>query len=358
MGNLLAGIGGSDNSTSKKGIFEQPGGGFGRVILAGMIVGGGVLLYKMLPYLITLVDNAATLVLKLAYLAGLTILFGSIAYIFFDKKIRTRVGILYMMGIKAFTGIMIKIDPIAIIEDAIVKMKKKIAYMKENIGKMNGVKLDLKRKAQEKKALLQDCINRAKAARNLGKDSAAVIEERQAVRLENSVKLILDLYQSSEKWYNSLSKLCEMAELTVQDTQNEVDSKKEEYLMVKAAHKAFKSAMSAIEGDPDELAVYNQTLEFMRTDVMAKLGEMDRVLSQSGGYIDKLDVENEMYAVRGEDLLKKYDECGIEALFAQFETLPSGNKADPKKLTAHVPYETININGAVQPVSQKSKYFE
>ena len=52
-----------------------------------------------------------------------------------------------------------------------------------------------------------------------------------------------------------MSKIAEMAALTVKDAENEVEAQKERYAIVKESHSAFKSAMSVINGDPDELAM-------------------------------------------------------------------------------------------------------
>ena len=232
------------------------------------------------------------------------------------------------------------------------------------MGKLNGTKMKLKRKIEEKKDQMEKSLNSAKAARKMGKNDLATVEERQAVRLQGTVNTAIDLYNSAEKWYNTLSKLAEMAKLTVMDTENEVNAKKEEYQMVKEAHKSFKSAMSVLSGDPDELALFNQALEVMQNDVMNKLGEMDRVINTSGGFIDKLDVENEMYAIKGGDLIKQYEQCGIDALFKKFETLPSGKAL--QKLPPHQTYQTLNFNQGqiidVQPIEENSnpssKYFE
>jgi hypothetical protein len=111
-----------------------------------------------------------------------------------------------------------------------------------------------------------------------------------------------------------------MAKFTVTDAENEVEAQKEKYEMVKQSHSAFKSAMSVINGDPDELALYNQAFQFVEKDIMEKLGEMDRVINSAGGIVDKIDIDNEVFKVKGDDLLKKYEELGIDALFEKMET--------------------------------------
>ena len=326
-----------------KSLFKQPGGTLGMLILAVAIVVGGIFLYRILPYLITLAEN-------ILYFGGMLIIGSAIIYLILDPKFRKRVGILYMMLMRWFTSLIITIDPIAIIENAVENMEKSIRKMEENMGKLNGVRLKLRRKIEEKKIDMQTRIQKSKAATNIGKKELSDVELRQATRLENSIKTFMSLLESAEKWYSTLDRLCELAKLTVIDTKNEVENKKEEYETVKQAHKAFKSAMSVLDGDPDELALFNQSLDFMKEDVMNKLGEMDRVISMSGGMLDQLDVEKELISVQGKDIMKRYDEVGMDSIFKKFEVLPSGKQAPCNNQCAK-PFVTD-----VQEI-EKKKYF-
>ena len=70
----------------------------------------------------------------------------------------------------------------------------------------------------------------------------------------------------SKKWYEVLSKIEEMAKLTVSDTENEVAIRKEEFESIKKQHKAFKSVMSVMQGDPDEMALFTQAMDYMSND--------------------------------------------------------------------------------------------
>ena len=151
-----------------------------------------------------------------------------------------------------------------------------------------------------------------------------------------------------------------MAKLTAQDAENEVAAQKERYEMVKASHSAFKSAMSILKGNPDDLAIYNQAFSFVNDDIMDKVGEMDRVINTTGGLIDKMDIEKEIYAIKGNDISKKYNELGIDALFTKFQALPSKQISDAMivgvtptpKLMTNVTSESKSSN------SGNSKYFD
>ena len=289
-----------------------------------------------------------------------TVASAGILYVAFDKKFRLALSTLYMIYIGRLLGLIVKMDPIAILKDGIKKMYQKIAEMEVSMGKLNGVRLALKDKIREKKSDLEDALDRARAAENMGKKDVALIEKRQVARLTDLTKSYIEMSASAEKWYEMMSKIAEMAKLYAQDSENEVDAQEERYKLIKLSHSAFKSAMSVISGNPDELALYNQAFQFVNDDIMGRVGEMDRVVNTAGGLMDKIDVEKEMFGIKGDDLINKYNEIGIEAMF-------SGLKNPPSTLSlmrgeTQVNTFTLNTNPEKLPVEgnynsqKKSKY--
>jgi len=325
-----------------KGVFDQKGGTLGMVLLA---IGVVALLVFFQPIL-AIVQAALTNILGII---ALVLVIAAILYVVFDKNARLLLGTMYMMAIRYLMGMVIKMNPIAILEDTIKQMYKRIANVEEKMGKLNGVRLKFKDKIKEKKKQLQTCLDRKAAAEAHGKPELAQIEARQAVRLVDITKEYMDLQESSENWYKTLSKIAELAKLTAQDAENEVSIQKEKYQMVKDSHSAFRSAMSILKGDPDELAMYNQAFEIVSQDIMNKVGEMDRVINTTGGMIDKMEIDKEMYSIKGNDISKKYDELGIDALFAKMTELPS-TQINKLKIEGFTPKESV-------PKRSASKYF-
>ncbi len=299
-----------------KGIFDQKGGTLGMVVLA---IGVVSLLVFFQPIL-AIIQAALTNILGII---ALCLVIAGILYVVFDKDARLLLGTLYMMAIRALMGAVIKMNPIAILEDTIKQMYKRIENVEEKMGKLNGVRLKFKDKIRLKKKELQTTLERKAAAEKRGNAALAQVESRQAVRLVDITNEYIELQQSSENWYNTLSKIAEMAKLTAQDAENEVAIQKEKYQMVRDSHSAFKSAMSILKGNPDELAMYNEAFEVVAQDIMNKVGEMDRVINTTGGMIDKMAIDKEMYSIKGNDIAKKYDELGIDALFAKMTEMPS-----------------------------------
>jgi predicted nucleic acid-binding Zn-ribbon protein len=337
---------GSLNNLNKlslnKNVFKQRGGVFGIILLAGLFL----LVAFNLQAILAWANNLFKLVVVVVSTA-------IIIFIVADKKTRQAVSAFYTILITKVLSWIIKVDPISILKDTIRKMYRKIADLEDAMGKLNGIRLGFKEKIKEKKKAVQTQIDKVKAAESLGKTDLAKVEARQIDRLAELVKDYMGYYENTEKWYNSMSKLAEVAKLTVMDAENEVTATEEKYNAIKTANSAFKSAMSVLNGNPDELAMYNQAFTYVNDDMLAKIGEMDRIINSSGGMIDKIDLDKEVFGIKGIDLIKKYDELGIDALFTRFEETP-GKQISSLVSGKPGPYADNDAN-VIQ--KSKSKYF-
>ena len=74
---------------------------------------------------------------------------------------------------------------------------------------------------------------------------------------------------------------------------------------------------------------------------------MDRVINSAGGIVDKIDIDNEVCKVKGDDLLRKYEELGIDALFAKME-VPANKQ---------FPVEGVIAGSGPVLTESKKKYF-
>jgi phage shock protein A len=342
---------------TKKNIWDQPGGKLGVVVLIGLVIGFLIFLYKILPFLIELAENT----LYFGFLLGII---GLITFLCLDKKFRRVMSVGYFILMRKITSWFITIDPIAIIERRLSMMEKSIQKMNESMGRLLGQIRKLDGSIVSKKEEMEKLLQRAQVYRAKGNKDAAVIDERQIARLEKYITKLLGLQKDSKRWYDSLDKLSQMAKLTVLDTRNEVNMQKEEYEMAKQQHKIFKSVMSVMEGDPDELALFNEALEAMRTDIEMKLGEMERVISSTGGLIDQFEADNDVASFKGNELINKYNELGIEGIFKTFEnTVKIGNDRNKTIYISKNDYQIIDIEpepalpGKEQKSLQERNYF-
>lgn len=337
-----------ENSLAKfesktKSLFDQKGGNLGMVLLAI----GAVALIVFFQPILAIIQLALTNILGII---ALVLVISALLYVVFDKNARNIVGTLYMMGVQKLMSMVVKMNPIVIMEDGIKKLWKRIEFIEEKMGLLNSVRLEIKAKIKSKKKDLQDELDRREVARKQGKAEAFHVADRQVIRLTNLTQEYIDFDVSCENWYKTLSKLAELAKYTAEDATNEVEVQKERYKMVKTSHSAFKSVMSIIKGNPDDRAMFNQAFGFVNNDIMEKIGEMDRVINTTGGLLDKMSIDNEILTIKGEDISKKYKELGIDALFTKLEVLPS------QQMSEMLQVENISRPETVQQKSA-SKYF-
>lgn len=333
-----------------KGIFDQKGGTLGMVLLAlGCVV---------------VIWNAAALLAFAKTVLGLIVVVGVIALILFlafNKDFRILVGTLYMMAIRGIMGAVVKMNPIAILEDTIKEMYKRIEFIEEKMGKLNGVRIKFKDKIITKKRETKDCLDSItvfEKKRDNAEDPAekakwngkVIVQQRQSVRLVEITKEYIDLQAAAENWYSTLSKIQDGAKLTVEDAENETKMLKEKFQMVKDSHSAFKSMMSIMKGNPDERANFNLASDIITRDITDKVGEMDRVLNTTGGMIDKMETDKEILSIKGNDISKKYQELGIDALFAKMDVLPSTQVSNKLQVASFTPNTSVLQKSA-------SKYF-
>lgn len=340
----------SNLENKAKGIFDQKGGTLGMVLLAlGCVV---------------VIWNIKAIAAFATTLLGLLVTVGVIAviiFLVFNKDFRILVGTCYMMAVRYIMGYIVKMNPIAILEDTIKEMYKRIDFIEEKMGKLNGVRLKFKDKIVVKRKEAKDCLDsipvfekkRDSASDPIEKakwDGKVKVQQRQSVRLVDITKEYIDLQAAAENWYRTLSKIQDGAKLTVEDAENETKMLKEKFQMVKDSHSAFKSMMSIMKGNPDERANFNLASDIITKDITDKVGEMDRVLNTTGGMIDKMETDKEILSIKGNDISKKYQELGIDALFAKMDVLPSTQVSNKLQVNNFTPGTSVLQKSA-------SKYF-
>lgn len=307
--------------------WEKPGGTLG-MIVAGLAVGGGcIVLYKILPFLISLTTNLLTLTMLVGALSA-------IGFLITNKRFRQTCSTVYFMVMRKITGFIIEIDPIAIVEKKVQEMKKKILEIEKQMGSLNGLNKQNERKIEEKKGQLQKQIDLLNEYNKLNRRAEAGVAERQAIRLQAAIERQIKRLEDSKKWFEILKSLKHAAELTVLDTENEVNDRKEEFESIKAQHKAFSSIMSIMKGDPDQMEDFTRAMDFMAYDITQKLGEMSNVIDETGGLLSQFAVEEGVASKKADELLKRYEANGIDGLFSAFNSLKEEAKPEPILLNA------------------------
>lgn len=298
-----------------KSFWQRPEGITGGLILAGLVIGGGILLSNILPVLITLAQNTL-------YLSGMLAALGAIIYIVLDPKMRNLVWYMYMSAMRWVTGLFVQVDPIGILKSYIEDLEKNLRTLSKQIGALRGQMRQLKGIMDGNNTEIQKNLAIAERAQKQGDEKNLTISTRKAGRLQEANTKYDVLLQKMEVLYRVLSKMYENSEIVLEDTRDQVNLKEQEYQAIKASHNAIRSAQSILSGNPDQRAMFDQALEAMAEEVSQKVGDMERFMDTSRNLLDSIDLQNGVFQEEGLQLLEQWEKqspLGVPATRQQKE---------------------------------------
>jgi hypothetical protein len=268
-----------------KPFWDRPEGKTGLIFgipLLGLLGWG---LYKILPYVIVLFQNAITALFFGLILAGLI-------YVVLDKRVHTLVWYAYKMVMRKITGFVVELDPISILRSYLDHLKEQRRIMRQQISNLRGQMKSLERTIAENRDLRQTSLKTVQKAQEEGMRKAAVLHARKAGRLGKSNLTLQALYDKLEMLYRVLNKMDETASFMLEDMEDEINVKERERKAILAGHSAFKAAMNILRGDPDKRALFDQALDFMAEDFAMRVGEIEDFIDTAGGFIESVDLQN------------------------------------------------------------------
>lgn len=364
MSNDIMSIG---DGRQKVPFFQKPGSVTGTVLLA---LGGIFVLWHINPilaFLNSLLANTITFI-------GLCCVLAAIIYCILDPKIRSIISELYFMGVRKLMGIVVDMDPISIVQHHLEKMREKITEIQKNMGSLRGLIKESERMLETKHSDLEKNLKLAQKARQKNASLQEIqVYDRQAVRLDGAIKRQEKRLADAKKWYNILSDLRKAAELTVQDTENEVNERIEEWNMIKKQHKVFTNVMSILSQN-DKMGTFTMAMDKMSYDITQRLGEMEDIIDETGGILSYISTDNELTSDKASELIEKYEKYGIDSFFGNsqsyeevkesttkgylqdngFDINSLTNKQQPLKIRI----EDNNDKYEIAPKAKESKWFE
>ena len=290
-----------------KSFWKRPEGITGGLFMAAIVIGGGYLLYTILPTLITLAQNTL-------YLAGMLAALGAIVYMVLDPKMRNLVWYMYKSVMRWITGLFVQLDPIGILKSYIEDLKKNLSKMNTQIANLKGQMYKLGEMIKDNQREIKSNLGMASKAKETGKESIMVLKARKAGRLRESNMKLEDLYKRMEVLYRVLTKMYSNSEIMLEDLQDQVKVKEQEYKAIKASHSAIRSAMNILSGNSDKKYMYDMALEAMADDVGKKVGEMERFMDMSKNVMDSIDLQNGVFEEEGIEMLERWEEEGVSFL--------------------------------------------
>jgi phage shock protein A len=328
--------------TQTKSFWQRPEGVTGAIFLVGIL---GAAAYYLLPILSTIVWQGVNLAIGLGVLGG-------IAYLVLDPKVRNLVWYMYKSVMRSITGWFVQIDPIGILKSYIDDLRDNLRKMNVQIGNLKGQMYKLRETIQQNQREMQNNLGLASKAKETGRESIMVLKARKAGRLQESNMKLEDLYKRMEVLYRVLVRMYENSEIMLEDLQDQVNVKEQEYKAIKASHSAMRSAQAILSGNSDKKYMYDMALEAMANDVGQKVGEMERFMDMSKNFMESIDLQNGVFEEEGIAMLEKWEKEGVSFLLGgekqQIINVANSSKVDTLDLNAPPKIPTMAARGGNQ----------
>lgn len=331
-------------------LWKQPGGTLAKI---GLWVMGGSLIYgvyKALPYLIAFTQNLFTLTLMMMGL-------GCLLYVAFSPEMRKILKLMYLQICRKLTGLVVEIDPIAILENSISEMKKKLVTVKQRITDIGATLAGMKNKQKEYKKDFEENVGKVKAIRErlvssniddkqrMALSGQLTIAQNNVSMLDEQIKAQAERIAKTEKYMEILEKLEIAATTKIQVAENTVSHKKDEYEQAKKMRSAVQSLTSIFSSSWLTKSMEEQmALNVVSNTINDSIAEMNRLLDGSNDILINYDITSMANASKVDDIIANFDNNGFESF-----------KALPQAASGTIPYAEIISEEAVK--IKENRYF-
>lgn len=288
------------DATPKKSFWQRPEGMTGLIFLIALLAGAGFLVSTFFTTIAAFISTTIGIVVSLAVL-------GAILFAVLDPRTRALFGYMYKSAMRSITGLFVNIDPIGILKTYIEELEGNLQEMRKQIGKLRGQVRHLKTLKETNETEIKKQLQLAKLAKERGKNQQMILSSRRAARLRESNQKYDALLTKMDVLNRVLNKMHDNSEVLLEDTRDQVQLKIIERKTMRASHGAMKSAMSVINGSPDQRAMFDAAMEGIANDVANKVGEMERMMELSSEFMSSVDLQNGVFADEGLRMLEEWE---------------------------------------------------
>jgi len=297
-------IGGSQEDHSKKSYWSRPEG-----ITSLLFMGGAaaVVLYfwnKIAAFLIEVTQNTL-------YLGFLMAILAVVIFLLTSKDVRTAAFFLFKSLMRSITGLIIKLDPIAIMKIYVDDLKEKREKMQGQINTLAGQLVKLNKNINENNERIKQKFAEANKASTMldrpGMKETASLATIEGAGLQEMNEKLLPLQRNMKTVLEFMEKVNKSADYIIKETEIKVKLKEAEYRIVKESSNALRTAISIFKGNPDKKFYFDESMEYIQDDMSQKLGEMKRAMDLSLDFINAVDVQNGLLSDKGQAMLEAYN---------------------------------------------------
>lgn len=307
---------------NNKDFWSRPEGTFTKILGACLGISIAFIFVKYLTVILAFVANTVALVSLLAILV--------IAYfVISSKTFQSTIGLSFKALMRLITSYIVKMDPIAILEQHLNVLKERLNKMTIQMNNVKGIVNRLVSKLEKYKNDIEESTNIAKKAQaelkknpsNRKADKNFKLHLRNVKRRKVTFNKLVNLHLKISKMYHLLLVMYDKAEFVTDDTAMAIEALKDEHNAVTAGASAIKQLKSILNGNANDNALYNEAWEITEDQIFTAIGEidgfMDRSASLINSYDEKTDDFNDKALLEFDDWeakASKYLTVDIEAL--------------------------------------------
>jgi len=280
------------------------------------------------------------------YMVGTIAVLGVLIYMVLDPKMRNLIFYAYKSVMRAITGMFVQIDPIGILKTYVEELQNNLRKMNKQISQLRAQMHKLKELIVKNEREIKNNLQIAGKAKETNKRNVMILKSRRAGRLKDSNMRLEELYKKMEVLYRVLTKMYENSQILAEDIKDQVMVKEQERKAIHASHGAMKSAMSVINGDPDQRAMFDMAMENITEDVANKVGEMERFMEMSANFMDSVDLQNGVFEEEGMQMLEQWEKESTSLLL--------GEEKDQLLLQAQSDSEVLDLDAPVPERARQS----
>lgn len=345
-----------------KELYNKPGGKFAKImgILAGCGIGYAFLKYA-LPFLVA---STANLILFVAELAVLAVLVGIVT----SKPFWRALSLLWLQVMRKLYGLVVNIDPIAILQNAISEMRKKLEIVDQNVTKLQAVLVKMRKKLNEYEGNFERNVHiRDAAIAKLNKEtddmermklmSQKQLADNEIARGQEQILRQRSRIETSEKYLKIMKKLQVMVKFKATDTENQVDYLKDDYEQAKAQQSAMKSISAIMKGCLTTSMEEELAMEKVMDTVNTSIAEMERLIDGSNDILVNFELNSDANSIKAEQIVADFEKNGF-SIFNN--TTPTAARPSMKSITAGETPETVEFTEVKEekvPIKIKGNYF-
>lgn len=352
-------------TTNKDGLMElwnRPGGTFAKITGGAALLGAGFAFCKYaLPFLVAAAGNMLLLSAELVGLAA-------ILFAVTSKTFLRGVSLTWLQVMRKFYGLIVNIDPIAILQNGINEMKKKLNTVNENVTRLESVLVSMKKKlvdykdtfernVRKRDALQKKLATLGDATESLKYKAQLQLINNEITRGNEQIKSQNERIITSEKYLDIMKKLQVAADFKVKDAQNELSFRKDEYEQAKAQQKAVNSITSILKGCLTSSMEEELAMEQVTNTINTSIAEINRLLDGSNDILVNFELNNDINSTKADEIVKMFDSNGF-SIFDSTDDEPRITFAGNNDLTniMNKDLDPIHLKSNGEN-SSKSRYF-